>query len=371
MRRKKGDASMPVEGETAKDYEHKAGLQTKADMVDVNSNGRPNSSDSHLSSDTDPNEEGQGQAIEEQVNDQVQAGNQKTEHINVNDNQNMTEQVEISACFDLALAKLNKVRTFVIQQKSQIIKELARDLKATGKIRPDSICIEIIERLRGRVSERLIRKCLDSEYKDQRQAENAKKQQHKVAAKSAAKQEIITDTSGHSTQRQVSELHESTDAVTDNSKPRQQLGATQDSKSVTINKTQEVGSGNDGGIDADILPTVTIDVVECGQYKIKDSEEESTITPSFNDELASPIEQNEDLTDANKKVLVSIISMPFEALRKDMEAVFRITKGIGKIFLKVSFDLERDMAEIEFCGITQHKDVTMTSKGKGRILKGA
>jgi hypothetical protein len=285
--RRRGQANNGLEGRVVEVYEHKASQQ--ADMVDVNSNGRPNSSDSDLSSDADPNEERQGQAIEEQVNDQVQAGNQKTEHINVNDNQNMAEQVEISACFDLALAKLKKVRTFVIQQKSQIVKVLARDLNATGKIRTDSICIEIIERLRGRVSERLIRKCLDSEYKDQRQAENAKKQQHKVAAKSAAKQEIITDTSGHSTQRQVSEP-EPTDAVTDNSKPRQQLGATQDSKSFTINKTQEVGSGNDGGIDADTLPTATIDVVECGQYKIKDFEEESTITPSFNDEIASPIE---------------------------------------------------------------------------------
>jgi hypothetical protein len=80
--------------------------------------------------------------------------------------------------------------------------------------------------------------------------------------------------------------------------------------------------------------------------------------------------QNEFKGD-KKKILVSIISMPFEALRKDMDAVFRVTKGIGEIFFKVSVDLETDMVEIEFCGITQQKDVAMTSNGKGRILKEA
>jgi hypothetical protein len=185
------DEKIAIEGETFLLQE------TKTYTADVNSNGNP--SDSRLS----PNEEGQRQAIEEQVNDQVQiqVQNQGTEQIDVNENQNMTEQAEISACFDVALAKLKKVRTFVIKQKSQIIMELALDLKATGKIRSDSICIEIIERLRDNVSERLIRKCLDIEYKDKRQAKNAKKQQHKVAAKSAAKHEVIIDTSGHSTQQ--------------------------------------------------------------------------------------------------------------------------------------------------------------------------
>ena len=81
--------------------------------------------------------------------------------------------------------------------------------------------------------------------------------------------------------------------------------------------------------------------------------------------------QNEFKRDKKKKVLVSIISMPFEDLRKDMDAVFRITKDIGEIFFKVSVDLETDMVEIEFCGITQQKDIAMTSNGKGRILKEA
>ena len=83
--------------------------------------------------------------------------------------------------------------------------------------------------------------------------------------------------------------------------------------------------------------------------------------------IASPIKQTGDLTE--KKVLVSIIAISFEALRKDMAAVYRITNGIDKIFFKVSFDLARDTAEIEFCGITQQRGIDMTSNGIGRILK--
>jgi hypothetical protein len=51
-----------------------------------------------------------------------------------------------------------------------------------------------------------------------------------------------------------------------------------------------------------------------------------------------------------------------------MEAVFQMTRSIGKVFFNASFDLEKGVAKIDFCGITQQKDVAMTSNGKGRIL---
>jgi hypothetical protein len=97
--------------------------------------------------------------------------------------------------------------------------------------------------------------------------------------------------------------------------------------------------------------------------------EEGTTKPEAKEEptIASPIKQNADLTE--KKVLVSIIAISFEALRKDMATVFQITKGVGKVFFKVSFDLARDTAEIEFCGITQQRGIDMASNGIGRILK--
>lgn len=104
---------------------------------------------------------------------------------------------------------------------------------------------------------------------------------------------------------------------------------------------------------------------EANQSRFEENNEEGATNAESNE--ASPINHNEDLTDPKKKVLVSHITMPFEALRRDMEAVFRITKGIGKIFFKVSINLEEQVAEIEFCGITQQKGVTMISNGKGKL----
>ncbi|MGA9151662.1 MAG: hypothetical protein WBZ36_13875 [Candidatus Nitrosopolaris sp.] len=62
--------------------------------------------------------------------------------------------------------------------------------------------------------------------------------------------------------------------------------------------------------------------------------------------------------------------MSFVPLQRDMANVFKITKGAGNIFWQVWVDLETSMVKIEFCGITEQKDVAMTSTGKG-VLKEA
>ena len=71
---------------------------------------------------------------------------------------------------------------------------------------------------------------------------------------------------------------------------------------------------------------------EANQSRFEDNNEEGTTNAESKE--ASTINQNDGLTDTKKKVLVSHITMPFEALRRDMEAVFRITKGIGKFSSK-------------------------------------
>jgi hypothetical protein len=105
---------------------------------------------------------------------------------------------------------------------------------------------------------------------------------------------------------------------------------------------------------------------ESNQNGFAESKKESTVTSSTkqNDEIESPTKQNEGLTDT-EKVLVSHISMSFEKLRKDMNAVSQRTKGTGNVFWKLSVDLATRVAKIEFCGITQ--DATMTSIGKGEL----
>jgi NCAIR mutase (PurE)-related protein len=62
------------------------------------------------------------------------------------------------------------------ESKKQIVRELAKSLE--GEIPTDTICIELTNRLRGRVSDRFIRQCLDEKYKQKGRVKNAKKQKN-------------------------------------------------------------------------------------------------------------------------------------------------------------------------------------------------
>jgi hypothetical protein len=84
---------------------------------------------------------------------------------------------EISSLFQDAIVKLEKIKANANQQKKQIVVELAKDLE--GKIPTDTICMEIVTQLRGQVSERFVRECLDEKYKQKPRVENARKQKKK------------------------------------------------------------------------------------------------------------------------------------------------------------------------------------------------
>ena len=140
-------------------------------------------------------------------------------------------------------------------------------------------------------------------------------------------------------------------------KPQQQIAATQEGNSVIINETSS-------NTEAYPIPSDGVNQPHT------QSKQKAMLTHSLNDEIASVIKQTEDLPDTKQEVLVSHIPMPFEDLRKDMATVFQTTKGMGNIFFKIWVDLRLGEVKIEFCGITQQKDVAMASTGKG-ILKEA
>jgi len=79
--------------------------------------------------------------------------------------------------FENARTEFDKIDNNSKQQKNQVIKDLAKSLE--GKIPIDSICIEITNQLRSRVSESFVRQCLDDKYKQSHRADNAKKQNRK------------------------------------------------------------------------------------------------------------------------------------------------------------------------------------------------
>jgi hypothetical protein len=341
-------------------------------------------------------------------------GQTKAGDSNPPSNTRTSEHEEIALLFRMATEKLDHVEANAKKEKQQIVRDLARDLE---KFRPiDRIASEIVEELREKVSKSVVYAALDERCKTSYRVQNARKRKKEKENKTGSLaptselKPLIVDTSGHSTQQLVSEPYSSDDG--DDNKP-------EDSEPVNISEKQKVG----GNTEPNSLPPETRAVTECEHCQLKDSRikeledivrKTTQLTPAnqiaeendnkimqlrrrelvessdgvirpheeasqsrFEDnedgatnaesKEASPINQNEDLTDTKKKVLVSHIAMPFEALRRDMEAVYRITKGIGMIFFKVSINLEEQVADIEFCGITQQIDVTMTSTGKGKL----
>jgi hypothetical protein len=80
---------------------------------------------------------------------------------------------EITSLFEVARDKLAKVKANSIKQKRQRVADLAKSRE--GKIPMDSVCMEIINHLRGLVSVTFIRQCLQEKYKQKRRVENAKK----------------------------------------------------------------------------------------------------------------------------------------------------------------------------------------------------
>jgi hypothetical protein len=245
-------------------------------------------------------------------------------------NTTSSEHEEIALLFRAANDKLDKVDDDAKKEKQQVVRDLARDLE---KFRPiDKIASEIVEELREKVSKSVVYAALDERYKTSYRVQNARKRKKKKAdslAPTSELKQVIIDTSGHSTQQLVSEPDSSDDY--DGNKPLRQITETQDSRSGNVNETEKVESSNPSVVDTDASRTS---------------------------------KQNEATR------YVSHISMPFERLRRDMYAVAQRTNGMGNIFWKLSVNLRTRVVEIEFCGITQQKDVTMISTGKG-ILKEA
>ena len=254
---------------------------------------------------------------------------------------------EISRCVKAAIEKLDRVDANAEKEKTQIVKDLAKDLE--GKIPTDSICNEIVHQLHGKVLPRTIRNCLDEKYKERRRAENARKQKRKESTEDLAASVPL-----------------------EQEKPKQQIAVTQDGNSVIMNdtstNTEASPISSDGANEPHGQNAIGTNANNEERTTDTDTKEEPVVTHSLNDEITSTIKQTEDLTDTKKEVLVSHISMPFENLRRDMSAVFQSTKGIGNVFFKVWVDLGTRLVEIDFCGITQHEPMISTGKG---ILKDA
>jgi len=223
---------------------------------------------------------------------------------------------------------------------------LAKDLE--GKIRTDSICNEIVHQLHGKVSERLIRRCLDEKYKETHRVKNARKQKPDENTKDLAATVPL-----------------------EQEKSKQQIASIQDGKTVIMNDRSS-------DIEASPIPSNGVNELHDQSKRngtgTNDNDEGRTTDADTKEEsLTGEIEpvnmQSRELMD-RKANFVSHVPMSFDNLRKDMDILSQQTKRAGNIFFKVSVNLRTHTTEIEFCGITEEKNRMMTSTGKG-ILKEA
>jgi len=224
---------------------------------------------------------------------------------------------------DVVIKEVKRELRRLFVRSDELIKKLGNALKKVVK-KEESICEEIKNALKeeiaeGVISTRTIELHCPPEWKHEtkpKQRENEK----------------------NSFSKQVEE------------KPQQQVAATKDGKSFIINDQPE-----ENGIKL----TPANQIAEEKDNKITQFQKES------DEHITSASKQNETTR------YVSHIPMPFEALQKDLTTVFRTNNGkVADVFFKVSVDLGKRVAQIECCGITQQKDVTMVSTGKG-ILKEA
>lgn len=84
---------------------------------------------------------------------------------------------EIENIFRRANSQLDEIDANANKEKRTVVKELAIELE--GQIPLDTISIEIVTQLRGIVSERFIRECLDNKYKQGYRTVNANRQKEK------------------------------------------------------------------------------------------------------------------------------------------------------------------------------------------------
>jgi hypothetical protein len=86
---------------------------------------------------------------------------------------------KVALLFENARTELDAIDELAQEDKQKVVKDLAKHLE--GMIQRDTICIEIVNQLRGRVSEHFIRECLEDKYKQPQKMQNARKQKKKLS----------------------------------------------------------------------------------------------------------------------------------------------------------------------------------------------
>jgi hypothetical protein len=267
----------------------------------------------------------------------------------------ISEHEEIALLFRAATDKLDKVDDDAKKEKQQIVRDLARDLE---KFRPiDRIASEIVEELRKKVSKSVVYAALDEKYKTSYRVQNARKQKKKkqeaesLAPTSELKQ-VVIDTSGRTTQQQVSEP-DSFDVAEGESLRQQQIGVKQDNESVTITEN-DVGNGSgtsppqsEQGIKTGIDININSDITASKSAQQEEAQRGNGISSVGQ----QPVCKHCQAKAAKIMELEEALAVRTDTSIKSAEVLYRSTNGSQRCEFSVPFEsLRRHMVYFNWNG---------------------
>jgi len=240
------------------------------------------------------------------------------------------QNAEITLLFEDARDKLDKADKEAGKKKKEIVVELAKNLE--GKIPTDTICMKIVERLDGIVSDSLIRDCLCEKYKQEYRRRNAKKQKKKHNKEITLaplpvlneeedeekeienKEVVMIDVDG----RTIIQRKEDTDppntidisnTATDKTFVKSSYQSQQEQKS---NKQDDPELMEDSDLEEYVVEN---------PYQIEDNENSSHLINS--DKIVSTISENKNKIDTTNEFLSFEFSMRYMDVQRHMAALFQ------------------------------------------------
>ena len=228
------------------------------------------------------------------------------------DNVVLTEksnEEEISRCVKAAIEKLDKVDANAEKEKTQIVKDLAKDLE--GNIPTDSICNEIVHQLHGKASPRLIRVCLDEKYKEKHRVANARKQKRKESIEDLAASVPL-----------------------EQEKPKQQIAATKNGKSVIINETSkntEALSRADES-DSEKCPN-------CSVLRLRNQELEEALRKATTLSTADTLHSTANIIPDEESEIE--FSLPYQCVQQYMAAEYQRRKSKVWFSVKINVNVKK------------------------------
>lgn len=241
---------------------------------------------------------------------------------------------EITTLFENAREKLDQIYVQANDSKRQIIRELAKSLE--GKIQLDTICIEITNRLGGRVSKSFIRENLEEKYKQPVRVENAKKQKPKPQKDLSLAPVVALNQEKELEEEAEQETVEKDDTIVDASdkisiEDKDKLPTTIDFSAISPVSHQQGGQQSKNQANCDVEEMGDVEEKSNENRELKESPEKSSPLITT-DKRVSVVSENKN------DILQFEFSMPSENIRKHMALRRQEIDDDGRVWFNGKID---------------------------------